>query len=157
MSIDEITDKPTFFRKHLLAGVLFLILSLFTGIAFVCADPADLIRGLAEIQFQPTRLGSDFMATAGIGPALLNAVLVGVSALALIYFNTVVLSGPTFATVLTLIGFSLFGKTPFSMAPIILGVFVSARIAKKQFREYIIIALPSKQDFPATGYSSSRL
>jgi len=42
---------------------------------------------------------------------------------------------------LTILGFSLFGKTPVNALPIILGVYLAAKFASKSFRSYIIIAL----------------
>jgi hypothetical protein len=51
------------------------------------------------------------------------------------------LSGPTFAAVLTMVGFGLFGKTPLNIIPIILGVYISARFVGKRLRDYLIIAL----------------
>jgi len=38
-------------------------------------------------------------------------------------------------------GFGLFGKTPLNIAPIMVGVYLAARIAGKEFRDYSIIAL----------------
>jgi hypothetical protein len=51
------------------------------------------------------------------------------------------LSGPTVAAVFTMFGFGLFGKTPLNAIPIFIGVALAARIARKSFREYILMAL----------------
>jgi hypothetical protein len=40
-----------------------------------------------------------------------------------------------------MLGFGLFGKTPISVAPIIAGVYVAAKISGKGFNQYILIAL----------------
>lgn len=77
----------------------------------------------------------------GTGATLVNSTLAGLTALLLILANKVALSGPTFAAVLTIMDFGLFGKTPFNILPIILGVFLSAKAVGKSFKEYIIIAL----------------
>jgi hypothetical protein len=45
------------------------------------------------------------------------------------------------AAVFTIMGFGLFGKTPTNILPIIVGVFLSARLVGKRFDEYILIAL----------------
>jgi hypothetical protein len=45
------------------------------------------------------------------------------------------------AAILTIVGFSLFGKTPLNTAPIILGVYLAGRIVKKPFKNYLLIAL----------------
>lgn len=105
------------------------------------AGLVESLRGLWFLQSHPARLLNDFTLAAGTGPALLNAALVALTGLALVRLNGVRLSGPTVAAVFTLFGFGLFGKTPVNIAPVILGVFVAAKIARKQFREYILIAL----------------
>ena len=89
----------------------------------------------------PARLVNDFTLAASDGAALVNATLVALIGLVLVRINGVRLSGPTVAAVFTMFGFGLFGKTPLNILPIMMGVFISARIAGKQFREYIIIAL----------------
>ena len=99
------------------------------------------VRGLWEVQTHPARLVNDFTAVGGTGAALVNASLVALIGLALVGLKGVRLSGPTVAAVLTMFGFGLFGKTPLNIIPIMLGVAVSARIAGRQFREYILIAL----------------
>ena len=59
----------------------------------------------------------------------------------LIALTRIQLSGPTFAAVLTMIGFGLFGKTPVNILPIMLGVYISARTVNKKMSDYLIIAL----------------
>ncbi|HZK25017.1 MAG TPA: DUF1576 domain-containing protein [Oscillospiraceae bacterium] len=86
-------------------------------------------------------LVSDYFVIGSISAALVNAGLVGLSGLALIYFTHTTLSGPTIAAVFTMAGFALFGKTPLNIWPIFLGVALSAWLKKEQFRTYIVVAL----------------
>lgn len=113
----------------------------FAAAGIVSDGPAEVFRGLWYLQSHPARLLNDFTLAAGDGAALLNASLVALIGLVIVRINGVRLSGPTVAAVFTLFGFGLFGKTPFNVTPIILGVYISAKIAGKEFREYIIIAL----------------
>lgn len=99
------------------------------------------LRGLWQLQVQPGRLLIDFTAVAGEGAALVNAALAAGIGLALVPICRVRLSGPTVAAVCTILGFGLFGKTPVNILPIILGVFLSAKIAGRKFNEYLLIAL----------------
>ena len=99
------------------------------------------VRGLWALQVQPARLVNDFTLAANDGAALVNAALVALIGLGLVRLNGVRLSGPTVAAVFTLFGFGLFGKTPLNILPIMVGVYISARIAGKHFRDYIIMAL----------------
>jgi len=110
-----------------------------TGI--VVDGPDRALGGFLELQFQPARLISDFIATGGTGAALINAAAVGIVGLFLITMSKVQLSGSTFAAIFTMMGFALFGKTPVNIIPIIIGVFLSGKLVGKSFAEYIIIAL----------------
>ena len=76
--------------------------------------------GLWELQAHPARLINDFSVVAGPGAALLNASLVALVGLLLVWLNEIRLSGPTVAAVLTMFGFGLFGKTPVNILPILL-------------------------------------
>lgn len=113
---------------------------LFAVTAFV-VDGRDALSGLGAVQHNPARLINDFFEIGGIGGALLNAAASGLVALVLIYVCGVSFSGPTFAAVFTIMGFGLFGKTPLNILPIILGVYLSARLVGKGLRDYLIIAL----------------
>ncbi len=65
----------------------------------------------------------------------------GLLALALIRVCGVSLSGPTLAGIFTIMGFSLFGKTPVNSLPIVAGVFLASRAAGKPFKNYLLMAL----------------
>ena len=121
----------------MLLGIL--VLAVVVGTAY--QGLLSTLQGLLEIQLHPARLINDFSVVGGPGAALVNASLVAGLALMLIAFSGVSISGPTVAAFFTLFGFGLFGKTPINVIPIIIGVAISAKIAKKTFREYILIAL----------------
>ncbi len=125
----------------LLTALLILILTgiLITGIGLSGMQGA--IKGFLALQIHPARLINDFIAIAGIGPALVNASAVGFMGLIIIFISGIPFSGPTFAAIMTMTGFGLFGKTPFNILPIILGVAVSAKIVDKTIKDYLIIAL----------------
>ncbi|MCF7928708.1 MAG: DUF1576 domain-containing protein [Spirochaetales bacterium] len=103
--------------------------------------PFEAVRGVAELQLHPARLINDFTLIAGDGAAMVNAALVAALGLLLVRANGIRLSGPTVAAVFTMMGFGLFGKTPFNVLPIFLGVYLSARFMGKRFGEYILMAL----------------
>ncbi len=103
--------------------------------------PESTFRGVVRIQHHPARLLNDFTLVGGEGAALVNAALVATLGLLLVRINGVRLSGPTVSAVFTILGFGLFGKTLLNVLPIFIGVAISARIARKSFREYILMAL----------------
>lgn len=118
-----------------------LILLACAAAGFAMQGIQGTLRGLWQLQIRPGRLITDFTSAAGEGAALVNAALAATVGLALVRANRVRLSGPTVAAVCTILGFGLFGKTPVNMLPIILGVFLSARLVGKKFSEYLLIAL----------------
>ncbi|MCF6335230.1 MAG: DUF1576 domain-containing protein [Spirochaetales bacterium] len=130
-------EKRNQFLLVLLTGIIlsFIVLGLITD------GSGDAIEGFLRIQIHSGRLISDFIPIGGIGGTLINAAFAGLVGLILVIILKVQLSGPTYAAILTIIGFGFFGKTPLNILPIILGVFLSAKLAGKMFREYIIIAL----------------
>lgn len=136
VSCREVQQKHELFTYIYMA---ILIAVVFTG-GVVLGGKEVLGRFLA-LQLCPARLLSDFFVLAGVGPTLVNAALVGAIGLALVKIVDVRLSGPTVAAVFTMIGFGLFGKTPFNILPILAGVYLSARIAGKTFSSYILIGL----------------
>lgn len=128
-------------HHNFLRNILFVLIGSFMLTGFFLDGFSVALKNLLEIQLAPARLINDFMASTTIGSAMINAALVGLLGLLIILKNRVMLGGPTFAAVFTLMGFGLFGKTPLNILPILLGVFLAARFAGKEFKEYIIIAL----------------
>jgi hypothetical protein len=103
--------------------------------------PVDTVTGLWSLQLHPARLINDFTEIGGSGAALVNAALVAAIGLVLVKLNGIRMSGPAVAAVFTMLGFGLFGKTPVSSLPIILGVYLAAKISGKSFDQYILIAM----------------
>ncbi|MGL4854554.1 MAG: DUF1576 domain-containing protein, partial [Lentisphaeria bacterium] len=121
--------------------VLFILIGVLIAAAIIADGFSKSVEGFFQLQVGPARLMSDFVQLVGIGGALLNASLVGAIGLYFILRLDVKVSGPTFAAVLTMIGFGLFGKTVVNIFPIIYGVRLSAKFIGKEFKQYIIIAL----------------
>lgn len=119
--------------------LVFLVSLIISG--FSVSGWSDSFTGFIRIQTHPSRLINDFIQVGGIGGALLNAALVGFMGLVLILISGISFSGPTYAAILTMTGFGLFGKTPINILPIVAGVFLSAKLVNKNFKDYLIIAL----------------
>ncbi|MFP4154038.1 MAG: DUF1576 domain-containing protein [Alkalispirochaeta sp.] len=128
-----------------LYGTLLLVIGFCLALG-VAISGWSVFADAGALQFIPARLIQDYTGavgggTAGAAAALVNAALVALLSLILIWANNITLSGPTVAAVFTILGFGLFGKTVFNAVPIFLGVFIAARFAGKRFGEYIVIAL----------------
>ncbi len=94
-----------------------------------------------QILVSPSVLITDYFVVGSIPAALINAGVVGLIGVAMIYFSKTTMSGPTIAGVFTLAGFALFGKTPLNIWPVILGIAISGRLRKERFRTLIVVAL----------------
>ena len=128
--------EPPLYR--LLAGCI--IITALTALASG-GSIGNTLAGFLRIQRHSARLISDFTLVGGTGSALLNAAIMGALALGLIRGTRVALSGPTVAAVFTVMGFSLFGKTPVNTVPIVAGVWIASRLARKPLSHYLLMAL----------------
>lgn len=141
--------EDLFIRRVLLTFLAALIV-----IAFIADGPMTAIKSCWQLQLTPARLINDFIELGGTGGALLNAALVGLMGLIVIVINQVKLSGPTFAAVLTLVGFGLFGKTPLNILPIFMGVYLAARFTNKEYKQYILMALFGSALGPVVSFTA---
>jgi hypothetical protein len=120
-----------------------LVCYMLAPIAFgLILEPVQVVwPGLLRILQSPGLLLSDYVEIGGVGAAMANAGLVGLSGLLLAYLNGVLLSGPIVAAVFTMAGFGLFGKNMWSIWPIILGVALFSRVVRRPFKSYILVAM----------------
>ncbi len=128
------------------------VLAIFLLLGMIADGPVPALTGLVDLQRIPTRLISDFTVIAGTGATLLNAAIVGAGALIITWLCRIRLSGPTLATIFTMMGFSLFGTTPLNAAPILAGVWIASRIARTPFSHYILIAFFGSAIGPVTNF-----
>jgi hypothetical protein len=83
---------------------------------------------LAWILRRTGRSPSDFVTEAGIGPSLLNMGLTGIIGTAYVLAVGGDLNGPTLGAILTIVGFSAYGKHARNIMPIMLGVFLASTL-----------------------------
>jgi hypothetical protein len=110
------------------------------------------LLGFLKLQTHASRLINDFTAIGGVGGAFFNAGIMGFLSLILIKLSKVSLSGPTIAAFFTIVGFSLFGKTPLNTIPIVIGVFIASKVSGKSFSNYILFALFGTALGPLVSY-----
>ncbi len=110
-------------------------------VGLVLTPISELWPSFVAIIEEPDILIVDYVAVAGLGPAMINAGLVGLSNLMLLRLNLIHISGPVVAALFTMVGFALFGKTILSIWPVIIGVWLYARVRREPFRLYFIPAM----------------
>lgn len=124
--------------------LLYLLMVLLITLLFITAmaleGPLEVVGQVVLLQKESARLINDFTLY-GVGTALFNAATVGTLGLVLVYFATVSLSGPTLSAILTMMGFAFFGNTLLNCTPLILGVWLASKLARKTFGSYCLIAL----------------
>lgn len=140
-------------RERTLYVLMLVVLCALVLAAVLIEGPDNLLGKLIILQTENARLINDFT-THGVGLSLLNVASVGFLGLTLVFFASINLSGPTLATIMTMMGFSFFGNTLYNSIPIILGVFLASKVAKVRFGSFSIIALFGTAIGPIVTYLS---
>lgn len=127
------------YEKMLYPLLTFSLVLILIGL---CVDgPAAVAQGLKRIVTSQDVLITDYMEIAGPGAALVNAGLVTLVSLFLLYVSADPFNGFTLVTVGLMAGFSLFGKNIANIWPVLLGTFLYARIKAEPFSKYVNVAL----------------
>lgn len=130
--------------------VLFALALVLTGLCAAGADGAR--QGLWRIVTSQDVLISDYVAIGGLGAALVNAGLVTLAAVALLYFSADPFNGVTLVTVGLMAGFSLFGKNIVNIWPILLGSWLYAKLKREHFSKYVNVALLATSLAPLVSF-----
>lgn len=111
------------------------------GIFFSFYEQVSILEGLKAIIHSPTILLTDFLAVGGVGPAFINAALIG-------YFNIYLLrrfkmriNGLLIAALFTVLGFSFFGKNIINILPIYFGGYLYAKHQKIQVKNILLVIM----------------
>jgi hypothetical protein len=97
---------------------------------------------------------TDYVALAGLGPALVNAGLVTLLAVALLVLSHDPLNGSTLVTASLMAGFSLFGKNMVNIWPVLLGSWLYARAKREPFSKYVSTAMLATSLAPLVSYAA---
>jgi len=121
-------------------------------LGLVLDGPTAVLDGMKTILFTPDNLFTDYIASAGLGAALVNCGLVSLFSLFLLYLDGDPLNGFTLVTMGLMSGFSLFGKNIVNMIPILLGVWVYAKVKKERFGKFTNVALVATALSPTVSF-----
>ena len=112
----------------------------FVGFGFLADTPAHIAEGLRRIMVEPAILITDYVAIGGVGAAFINAGVLMLLSVMLLYFLKINISGIYVASTFLMGSFGLFGKNLINVWPIILGVFIYSRLRRESFKSYVHIA-----------------
>ena len=107
--------------------ITFLVVSIsliFLTTAFIVEKPNEVLWGEWEIITSTGILITDFIALSNLGSAFFNAGLTTLMGLGLAWMIKARFNGYLLSAIFTLTGFSFFGKTPFNIVPIFVGVYL---------------------------------
>lgn len=116
------------------AIVLFLI-------AFMFDTPLDIARGMKTIVLSRDALITDYFELTSYGTGFFNAALMLLISILLIDYVKIPYTGLTLAALFISTGFGFWGKNPANSTPIILGVWLYAKLHKASFGRYVYTAL----------------
>lgn len=136
--------KSTMFLP--LLATLLLILS------FCFEDILTVFKGYGEIMLSPSILLTDYFAVGGMGATFLNAFTILVFNIVVLKLLKVDYSGPIFAGLMMIIGFSFFGKNIINTLPIYLGVFLHCYFRRVNIKSFIVVTLFSSGISPLVSY-----
>lgn len=152
-----------YLRSNLFLDVLaifFLILSiiieplasLYLGNGFVFHPIDQVFKGYLTIIMSPSILITDYVFVAGLGATFFNVATILYINLFLIRKMKIRMSGPVYAGIIMISGFSFFGKNIFNTLPIYFGIYLFSKYKKIPFKAFIIALLFSTGISPLVSY-----
>lgn len=125
-------------RKFLL---LALIPVYFIAAGLILQPLPEIVSGIGRMIYEPDFLITDYFVIGGIGAALINAGLLTLMSIALIYFLGMEMDGHTITSSCLMFGFSLFGKNLLNIWTILAGVWLYSHYHKTHLSKYIYIGI----------------
>ncbi|MCI8649424.1 MAG: DUF1576 domain-containing protein [Anaerotruncus sp.] len=131
------TEKQeTYVRFTMLAFAVILILY-----GLTCNTPTEIIQGVSAIVNTQAGLITDSIVVGGMGGAFVNAGLVTLMSIGLMWATKTSFTGMNIACLFLMAGFSLFGKDICNILPIILGGYLYSIYKRESFGKYIYATL----------------
>lgn len=129
--------RPLSRRNQFLCLALFPVYFIVAG--FFLQPAGEILPGLAAIIREPDFLITDYFVIGGVGAAFLNAGILTLISIGIVYFLGMEMDGHTLTSAFLMFGFSLFGKNLLNIWLILLGVALYARYHKTSITRYIYI------------------
>ena len=136
--------------KVLYAMLVFCLAWIVLG--FLMDTPRNILNGLRTICLTEDTLITDYLETVGPGAAFVNAGLVCLFSVALLYFSGDPVNGYTMVVMGLMAGFSLFGKNLVNILPIVLGTYLYAKLKREPFSKYVSVSLLATSLSPMVSY-----
>ncbi|MBD5134094.1 MAG: DUF1576 domain-containing protein [Clostridiales bacterium] len=120
------------------------------------ASPSETLSGLYTIVTMEDVLITDYIAVAGMGAAFVNAGLVTLISVAILWAWDDSPNGATMVTIGLMSGFSLFGKNIVNLWPCLLGTALYAIVQREPFSKHVNLALRGTALAPMVSFMAVR-
>ncbi|MFO7819317.1 MAG: DUF1576 domain-containing protein [Halanaerobacter sp.] len=130
----EATEK----NKYIVM-VSYALLILVSGFLFNSFN--EIISGLMKIITSRSILVSDYFVIGNLGAAFFNAGSIMLISIGIAKLTKVKMNGTVIAAIITIGGFSFFGKNLYNIWPIFLGVYLYAKVQGEKYGSFILVAL----------------
>jgi hypothetical protein len=110
------------------------------------------LTGFLAIQLHPSLLITDYLAVGGIHATLLNAWLVTMVTIIILYLVKARFSGVSLAAVITIFGFAFFGKNLINILPVWAGFYLFTLMKKTSLQQYTGTFLFASGIAPVTSF-----
>ncbi len=138
-----------FLKKRMLMPVIFIILF---SVSFLGGNLSELWQGYLRILQSPSVLISDYLRIGGFNATMFNVSTIILINIIMLHRLNMKMSGPMFAGILTIAGFSFFGKNIFNTIPIYIGIYLYARMQRLEFKSFMIVVLFSTGISPIVSF-----
>lgn len=125
-------------QKYLLLCMLPLY---FIICGFILQPFESIVEGIVHLIREPDFLITDYFVVGGVGAAFVNAGLLSLISIGLVYAAGMEVSGHTITSTCLMFGFSLFGKNLLNIWLILVGVFLYSEYHKSPPGRYLYIGL----------------
>ena len=128
-------------REYLPFTLILCVNVAFLALAFAVDSPRGIFAGFLRIIQSRSILVTDYIAIGGMGAALLNVSVVGISTVFMLLRLGQKPTGANVMAVFLSIGFAFFGKNVFNMIPLTFGVWLFSKYVKSPFSDFYLSAL----------------
>ncbi len=135
--------------QKMITPVIFLILF---SMSFLSGSIQELVDGYIAILRSPSVLISDYLHIGGFGATMFNVSTIMLINILMLNRLKMKMTGPMFAGLLTIAGFSFFGKNIFNTIPIYIGIYFYARYQRLEFKSFMIVVLFSTGISPIVSF-----
>ncbi len=141
MLLQKKIEERELHKKEVLRIIAFIpLVFLIFGVVMSFVEK-NFIENYLSILSSPSLLVTDFLEVGGIGPAFINVALVGFFNIYLLIKYKMKINGLIIAALMTVMGFSFFGKNILNIIPIYIGGYLFAKNQKMEMRDVIVIVM----------------